>query len=137
MLHTNNESGLTEVESCPLARGELLMTKIPQRLMILLPLVVASLTIPAQASAYHNQSGASNQDKANACKSLADKKGLQGDDRKSFLQDCLNKAANDTPVSDMSNKDKMKTCKDLADKRNLKGEDRRSFLKDCVNRVVK
>ena len=113
------------------------MTKIPQRLMILLPLVVVSFTLPDQASAYHNQLGTSNQDKANACKNLADKKGLQGDDRKSFLQDCLSKAANTTPVSDMSNKDKVKACRDIADKRNLKGSDRRSFLKDCTNKVVK
>src|SRR3954453_12254479 len=84
------------------------MTKIPQRLMILLPLVVTSVTLPAQASAYQNQSGVSNQDKAKACQNLADKKGLKGDDRKSFLQDCLGKAADATPVSEMSNKDKMK-----------------------------
>lgn len=111
------------------------MTKILQKLMVLLPLVVGSLTLPPQASAYHSQ--ASNQDKVQACQSLADKKGLTGNDRKSFIQECLNKAANVTPPSDMSNKDKMNACKDLADKKGLAGQDRRNFLKDCANKVVK
>jgi hypothetical protein len=34
---------------------------------------------------------ASDQDKATACKSAADKKGLKGADRRSFLKDCANK----------------------------------------------
>lgn len=34
----------------------------------------------------------SQQDKLDACKKLADKKGLTGKDRKSFIKDCMNKA---------------------------------------------
>ena len=33
----------------------------------------------------------SNADKSRTCNDLADKKGLQGDDRETFLQDCINK----------------------------------------------
>ena len=33
----------------------------------------------------------SQQDKVTACKNLADKKGLKGADRRSFLKDCMNK----------------------------------------------
>ena len=34
----------------------------------------------------------SEQDKAGTCKSLADKKGVTGADRRSFMKDCMNKA---------------------------------------------
>lgn len=77
----------------------------------------------------------SQQDKARACNDLAEKKGLKGEDRKNFLQDCLSKTSSTKSIDDMSQKEKLDACRNLADKRNLKGEDRRSFLKDCLNRV--
>ena len=80
-------------------------------------------------------SSASQQDKLKSCNSLADKKGLKAEDRKNFMQDCMNKVSNAQPLSEASQKDKMNACKNLADKRNLKGEDRRSFIKDCMNKV--
>lgn len=103
-------------------------------LVIVLPLVTSAM-LHAAASAAWNAPQASQQDKVNACRNLADKKGLTGDDRKNFMQDCINKTADVQKPSDMSTKDKMNSCKDLADKRNLKGEDRRSFLKDCMNKL--
>lgn len=80
-------------------------------------------------------SSMSQQDKARACNDLADKKGLKGDDRKGFMQNCLSKASGTTPIDDMSQRDKLDACKNLADRKNLKGEDRRSFLKDCMHKV--
>lgn len=77
----------------------------------------------------------SNADKAKTCNDLADKKGLQGDDRKTFLQDCVNKTTNAKPPSEMSQKEKVDACKNLADKKNLTGQDRKSFLKDCMNKA--
>jgi len=71
---------------------------------------------------------ASQQDKIKACNNLADKKGLKGDDRKNFMQDCLNEAADVQRSSDMSTKDQMNGCKDVADKRNLKGQTADRFL---------
>jgi len=89
---------------------------------------------------------ASNQDKAQACKNLADKQNLTGDDRKTFMQNCLNKAAGNTDtnkaqqtandkLNDASQQDKMNVCKNLADKKNLTGRDRASFLKDCMQKA--
>jgi hypothetical protein len=75
---------------------------------------------------------ASNQDKAKACNDAADKKNLTGDDRKTFLQSCLNKAAGSGSAS---NEDKATACKNAADKKGLTGADRRSFLKDCANKM--
>lgn len=103
-------------------------------LVVILPFSTGTV-FGAVNSAAWNSSQASQQDKANACKNLADKKGLTGDDRKTFMQDCLNQAANAKPPSEMSQRDKMTACKDLADKKNLQGGDRKSFIKDCMNKA--
>jgi hypothetical protein len=109
------------------------MTKMSQKMLLVATLVslVMGVGLPARAAA--NQ-GSSQQDKVKACNNMADKKGLKGDDRKNFMQDCLNKADNEK-LDEMSQKDKMNVCKNLADKKNLTGNDRRSFLKDCMNKA--
>lgn len=56
------------------------------------------------SSAAWNGSAQGQQDKMTACNNLADKKGLKGDDRKSFKQSCLSQAGNAQAPSDMSNK---------------------------------
>jgi len=86
-------------------------------------------TKPTQSSA------ASSQDKAKACNDAADKKGLKGAERKTFTENCLNKAADSGSGSNVSQQDKGKTCNDLADKKGLKGADRRSFVKDCMKKA--
>lgn len=84
---------------------------------------------PAQSST------ASQEDKAKACNDLADKRGLKGQDRKTFMQSCLNKTANSGSGGNVSQQDKATACKNLADKKGLKGEDRRSFVKACMNKA--
>ena len=84
---------------------------------------------PAQSS------NASAQDKAKVCNDLADKKGLKDKDRQTFMQSCLNKAADTGSSANVSEQDKAKTCNNLADKKNLTGADRRSFMKDCVKKA--
>ena len=54
--------------------------------------LVASARMPQSTSSTPSQ-----QDKAKACNDAADKKGLKDQDRKTFMQSCLNKAANSTP----------------------------------------
>ena len=110
--------------------------KIPLGMILMMALSFPmSATLDAASSAAWSASTASQQDKIDACNAAADKKGLKGDDRKTFMQNCLNQAADVQRPSDMSTKDKMNACKNLADKKNLKGEDRRSFLKDCMNKA--
>ena len=109
------------------------MTKMSQKMLLIVTLLslVMGVGLPPRAAA--NQ-GSSQQDKVKTCNNMADKKGLKGDDRKNFMQDCLNKAGNEK-LNEMSQKDKMNVCKNLADKKNLTGNDRRSFLKDCMNKA--
>jgi psiF repeat len=110
------------------------MTRISQKSLLVVTLLSLAMSagLPAKAVA-HNQ-GPSQQDKMKACNNLADNKGLKGDDRKNFMQDCLSKAGNQQPTQ-MSQQDKMNTCKNLADRKNLTGNDRRSFIKDCMNKA--
>jgi hypothetical protein len=108
------------------------MTRISQKAILVVTLL--SLAMSAGVSAAADSQGSSQQDKMKTCNSLADNKGLKGDDRKNFMQDCLSKAGNQQ-LSDMSQKDKMNVCKNLADKKNLTGSDRRSFIKDCMNKA--
>jgi psiF repeat len=110
------------------------MTRISRRGLIVVVLLLLAMSVGLPAAAAGDQQGPSQQDKMKACNNLADKKGLKGDERKNFMQDCLSKAGTQ-PLSEMSQKDKMDVCKNLADKKNLTGHDRRSFLKDCMNKA--
>jgi hypothetical protein len=84
---------------------------------------------PAQSST------ASSQDKAKACNDAADKKGLTGTERKTFTENCLNRAADSSSGSNVSQQDKASTCNSLAEKKGLKGADRKSFVKDCMKKA--
>jgi len=123
------------------------MTRI--KLVVLSTIFILTFSAMMSSVAFA-QSGASNQDKAQACKELADKRNLTGNDRKTFLQSCMSKAAGTSQtnnqqgkpqqaandkLNEMSQKDKLNACDNLADKRNLKGADRRSFLKDCMQKA--
>jgi len=44
-----------------------------------------------QAADVQRPSDMSTKDKMNGCKNLADKRNLKGEDRRSFLKDCMNK----------------------------------------------
>jgi hypothetical protein len=108
------------------------MPKLLQKVLLVMTLLSLAMSgLPGRAAA-DNQG--SQQDKVKACNTAADSKGLKGDDRKTFMQDCLSKAGNQQ-LSEMSQKDKMNTCKNLADRKNLTGSDRRSFIKDCMNKA--
>jgi len=110
------------------------MIRISQKVLLVVTLLslAMSLGLPVRAAA--DKQGSSQQDRMKACNNLADNKGLKGDDRKNFMQDCLSKGGNQQ-LNDMSQKDKMNVCKNLADKKNLTGSDRKSFIKDCMNKA--
>jgi hypothetical protein len=110
------------------------MTRVWQKVLLFVTLLLLAMSggLPARAAA--DQQGSSQQDKVKTCNNTADSKGLKGDDRKNFMQDCVSKGGNQQ-LNDMSQKDKMNVCKSLADKKNLAGNDRRSFIKDCMNKA--
>ena len=108
------------------------MVRMSRKIVVVVTLL--SLAMSEGISARAAAQGSSGQDKVKACNTKADSKGLKGDERKTFMQDCVNQAGNDK-LNGMSQKDKMDVCKNLADRKNLTGADRRSFLKDCMNKA--
>ena len=130
---SRNELSMTGTRAIELYGGENSMAKVLQKVLLFVTLLLLAMSagFPARAA---SAQGSSQQDKMKDCNNLADKKGLKGDDRKNFMQDCLSKAGNQ-PLNDMSQKDKMNVCKNLADRKNLTGSDRRSFIKDCMNKA--
>jgi hypothetical protein len=110
------------------------MKGISPKVLLVVTLLSFAMSVGLPARAAADMQAPSQQDKMKACNNLADNKGLKGDDRKNFMQDCLSKAGNQH-VNEMSQKDKMNTCKNLADRKNLTGEGRRSFIKDCMNKA--
>jgi len=108
------------------------MVRISRTVLLVVTLLSLAMSVglPARVAADNSQ-----QDKMKACNNLADNKGLKGDDRKNFMQDCLSKGGGNQKLDDMSQKDKMNVCKNLADRKNLTGSDRRSFIKDCMNKA--
>jgi hypothetical protein len=99
---------------------------------LLLATSLISITGARTAQAAPAQSA---QDKAKACNDRADQKGLKGSDRQTFMQSCLNKAADTGSSPNVSQQDKAKTCNNLADRKNLTGSDRRSYVKDCMKKA--
>jgi hypothetical protein len=110
------------------------MTRILQKALLVVTLLSLAMSAGFPVRAAAGSQGSSQQDKVKTCNNLADNKGLKGDDRKNFVQDCLSKAGNQQ-LNEMSQQDKMNVCKNLADKKNLAGTDRRSFIKDCMNKA--
>jgi psiF repeat len=95
----------------------------------------SAIAAPTPQSKPGQSSATSSQDKAKACNDAADKKGLKDEQRKTFMQSCLNQAAGASSGGNASQQDKVTACKNLADKKDLKGADRKSFIKDCMNKA--
>ena len=104
-------------------------------LAAMMSLLLATSLASVMAVKAPQSSTASSQDKAKACNDAADKKGLKDQERKTFMQNCLNKAANSGSDAKVSQQDKGTACNNLADQKGLKGADRRSFIKDCMNKA--
>lgn len=110
------------------------MKRMSQKALLVITLLSLAISLGLPPRAASQNQGTANQDKAKACNAQADSKSLKGDERKTFVQDCLSKAGVQQP-SEMSQKDKMNACKEIADKKNLTGSDRKSFIKDCMNKA--
>ena len=68
------------------------------------------------------------QERMKACNAQASKKELKGDERKSFMSDCLK--TNDKLTAQQQ---RMKTCNEQAGRKELKGDKRQSFMRECLS----
>ena len=89
--------------------------------------VIAFITPPAfaQMSSTNPQ-----QERMKSCNAEAGKQNLKGDDRKTFMSDCL--SGKTTTASKNSQQEKMKTCNAQASTQKLTGDARKSFMSSCL-----
>ena len=72
------------------------------------------------------------QQKMTVCNQQASGKALKGDERKSFMSNCLKK---DAKMDGMTSQQmKMKTCNADAGKQALKGDARKAFMSSCLKK---
>lgn len=72
------------------------------------------------------------QQKMTVCNHQASNKSLKGNDRKSFMSNCLKKDSNTKKLS--TQQQKMKTCNADAKSKNLKGSERKTFMSQCLKK---
>lgn len=92
--------------------------------------LLATLLLALPASAATSQ-----QEKMKACNADAAKKELKGDERKTFMKDCLSATAEAKPADGKpmtAQQEKMKQCNADAAKKELKGDARKSFMSTCL-----
>jgi hypothetical protein len=88
-------------------------------------LVVATL-VPGLAGAETAQ-----QQKMKDCNAQATAKQLKGNDRQTFMAQCLKAGASEHQLT--AQQQKMKDCNAQAAEKHLKGKDRKSFMSQCLS----
>ncbi|MFK3705217.1 phosphate starvation-inducible protein PsiF [Klebsiella sp. NPDC088457] len=77
------------------------------------------------------------QQKMTICNKEASSKSLKGDERKTFMSQCLKK---DAPAQEgkglTPQQQKMRECNGQATQQSLKGDDRQKFMSSCLKKQV-
>jgi len=98
--------------------------------------VAAGFMVGFQGQAF---AATAQQEKMKACNAEAKDKALKGDERKSFMKDCLSAKKEEAPAkteaapAKSTQQEKMKTCNADAAAKSLKGDERKAFMKDCLS----
>ena len=77
-----------------------------------------------------NAADGTQQSKMKTCN--VDAKGKKGDERKSFMKECLSAKGAATTDKKATQQEKMKTCN--VDAKGKSGDDRKAFMKDCLKK---
>ncbi len=70
------------------------------------------------------------QEKMKNCNQEAKSKELKGDERKSFMKECLSGKPSAAPAA--TQQEKMKACNQEAGEKALKGDERKTFMSSCL-----
>lgn len=109
-----------------------MVRKISMTLALVL-LAGAAITATAQDTTKQPSAAqAAQQQKMKDCNAQAKTKNLAGDERKTFMSQCLSAAG--VP---QSQQDKMKSCNKEATAKNLKGDERKTFMSTCLSGATK
>lgn len=71
------------------------------------------------------------QQRMKSCNAEASGKHMKGDERRSFMSQCLKADNGAKPLT--AQQEKMATCNRTASDRQLKGDERRAYMKDCLS----
>ncbi|MGR7056606.1 PsiF family protein [Klebsiella aerogenes] len=74
------------------------------------------------------------QQKMSSCNTEAASKSLKGDERKTFMSNCLKKDAPATGKTLTPQQQKMSACSKEASSKSLKGDDRNKFMSTCLKK---
>jgi psiF repeat len=88
-------------------------------------LALALAFVVSTANAADDKKLTPQQEKMKACNAQATEKQLKGDERKSFMSECLK-------AKPMTQQEKMTACNKEASAKNLKGDERKTFISDCL-----
>ena len=105
--------------------------KISLVLALVLLSVIAIFAV-AQDTKQPSAAQAAQQQKMKDCNAQASAKNLKGDERKTFMSQCLSAAG--VP---QTQQDKMKSCNKTATDKGLKGDDRKAFMSTCLSGSTK
>jgi hypothetical protein len=97
-------------------------------------LLITTLSVPALAqSPAPSAAQAAQRDRMKSCNVDAGTRKLAGDERKSFMADCLAGKSAAAPEKQLTPQQaKMKSCNADASAKSLKGKERRDFLSTCL-----
>ncbi|MEK9141259.1 MAG: PsiF family protein [Nitrospirota bacterium] len=76
------------------------------------------------------------QNKMKVCNEQANTKGFgegKGDERKTFMKECLSAKPERSEGEKGNQQNKMKTCNKEAGDKKLKGDERKQFMSDCLS----
>ena len=94
-------------------------------------LIAMLLAAPLCVLAAEEKAKTPQQEKMAACNKEAGDKALKGDERKSFMKECLSAGKK------MSQQEEMKACNKEAGEKALKGEERKKFMSECLKGPAK
>ncbi|MEO1767060.1 PsiF family protein [Thiobacter aerophilum] len=99
---------------------------------ILLALTLA-LTTLSVAHAREEKAPTPQQERMRHCNEEAGKQGLKGDERKSFMSQCL-KGGSQPAAARTEQQQRMADCNREAKEKGLKGEERKKFMSQCLKK---
>ncbi len=92
-------------------------------------LAVSLFALTATTTAFAN----TQQGKMKTCNVEAKAQNLSGDERKTFMKECLSKGAAPTAKKGTPQQEKMKSCNAEAKTKSLKGSERKKFMSECLS----
>ena len=99
-------------------------------------IVVVSLLVSGLCIAPFAIAASAKQSKMAACNAQANDKGLgegKGDERKTFMKECLSAKPAKSEKAGGTQQSKMKTCNKEAGTKKLKGDERKTFMSTCLS----